>query len=239
MQWALKSYTGRYSASVRYGVNPCCSRKKAISGKNLDVWKRRDKQLERIQCRGIVLDDKDNKSVIVQAGAWTVAYGSDALARKVQQVLETQQKRNATAAAHIPQPSAIVVDKKRVSDPAPAGLHVLLCEDDDLIRSTVKDMLEFRSYAVTDAGSAVEALRLWTIHEADILITYIGLLDISGVEHARMIREKAPDLLFIFAISRFDDPPVALSGQSKTLIKPYGIEKLIEAIRTLTGQKKW
>jgi len=162
-------------------------------------------------------------------------YGSDALARKVRQVLETQQKRNATAAAHTPQSSAVVVNKKRVSDSASAGLHVLLCEDDDLIRSTVKDMLESKGYAVADASSATEALYLWTIHEADILITDIGLPDISGAELAQMIREKAPGLPIIFATGRFDDPPVALSGHSKTLIKPYGIEKLIEAIRTLTG----
>lgn len=162
-------------------------------------------------------------------------YGSDALARKVRQVLETQQKRNATAATYIPQPAVVVVDKKRVSDSAPAGLHVLLCEDDDLIRSTVKDMLEFRGYTVADAGSAAEALHLWTIHEADILITDVGLPDISGAELAQRIREKAPGLPIIFATGRFDDPPVALGGHNMTLIKPYGIEKLIEAIRALTG----
>lgn len=72
---------------------------------------------------------------------------------------------------------------------------VLLVDDEDVVRASTADMLEDLGYRVQEAGSGEAALRLVTEGLApDVLLSDHLMPGMSGVELARAVREKIPDL---------------------------------------------
>lgn len=152
-------------------------------------------------------------------------YTSDAMARKVRQVLDKAAGSGTAAAA----------DNVSTIEPAAAtttpenakGLVVLLCEDDVLIRMSTADMLTDMGMTVIEAGSGTEALEAIAGNAIDVLITDVGLPDFSGLELAVRIRETAPDLPVIFATGHTEVPGSESLQKTMILTKPY-IESMID-----------
>jgi DNA-binding response OmpR family regulator len=112
-------------------------------------------------------------------------------------------------------------------------LRILLCEDEQLIRMLLADALLHKGHQVFEASTAKAALQ----HDPDsidVLITDIGLPDGSGGDLARALRIRRPDLPVIYATGR-SDHGVTLDAHSAAVIKPYGAEKLFEALERVTG----
>ncbi|PWV97241.1 PAS domain S-box-containing protein [Hoeflea marina] len=152
-------------------------------------------------------------------------YTSDAMARKVRQVLEKAAADTAAAEAAIaasPQPGTAAVPATA------AGLVVLLCEDDILIRMSTSDMLADMGMTVVEAGSGAEALQAILANPIDVLVTDVGLPDFSGLELALRLRETLPDLPVIFATGHTEVPGSEMLGRTKILTKPY-VESMIDA----------
>ena len=150
-------------------------------------------------------------------------YTRDALARKVRQVL------NDTRDGWVEVP---VVE----AAPPMTSRRLMVCEDDELIRSVVQDMLESKGYRVVPAASAEEAVERWDDGElVELLVTDLSLPGRNGVELARMLRERRPDLPVIYATGRAEESGVPLDGRSEVLLKPYGAEALIASIVRLLG----
>jgi CheY-like chemotaxis protein len=116
----------------------------------------------------------------------------------------------------------------------PTSLRVLLCEDEVLIRMTSVDLLESMGMTVIEAGSAREALDHLADQPVDVLITDIGLPDLSGLDLAIETRKARPALPIIFATGdRYVEGSEALE-RVKVLGKPYTDMDLIGAIHELT-----
>ena len=78
--------------------------------------------------------------------------------------------------------------------PAVAG-SALLVDDEELVRMSTADMLADLGYAVTEAASAEEALRLLDAGiKVDVLITDHMMPGITGAELAREFRERRPGM---------------------------------------------
>ena len=72
---------------------------------------------------------------------------------------------------------------------------VLLVDDEDLVRSSTADMLADLGYAVVEAPSAEEGLRLVSQGlRPDVLVTDHLMPGMDGVELARLLREQLPRL---------------------------------------------
>src|SRR6185369_3193320 len=79
------------------------------------------------------------------------------------------------------------------------GATVLLVEDDDLIRLATTEMLSDIGCKVKEASTAQEALKILDEQPVDILLTDVGLPVVSGLQFARDVFARRPDLCVVLA----------------------------------------
>ena len=81
----------------------------------------------------------------------------------------------------------------------PEALRILLVEDQPLVRLTTSDTLSDLGHSVEEVPDARSAIAfVETGAPIDILITDIGLPDISGTQLAAECRRRLPELRIIF-----------------------------------------
>ena len=144
-------------------------------------------------------------------------YSREDLARKIRHALDNQRQRGLAAA-------------NGGSDrPAHRGrrLHVLLVEDDELIRATSAEILQALGHAVTAAADGVQALAALEKDAIDVLMVDIGLVGMSGTELARIARARQPALKLLFATGQ--NLTVDLQGAA-LLAKPYDARAVDDAL---------
>lgn len=160
-------------------------------------------------------------------------YSRDAMARKIRQQLEKAAGRILGAR---PQKGQAEEAPMTVSTPKTekvTGLTVLLCEDDMLIRLSTVDMLEECGHAVLDAGDGKTALDLLTRHKVDLLLTDVGLPDMTGTQLAEQARTRQADLPVIFVTGHSKIGEGNLEPGMALVQKPYETPALQKAISTL------
>jgi PAS domain S-box-containing protein len=158
----------------------------------------------------------------------TKPYTREALAKKLRQVLTAQALRNEKAAAVIepspasssPEASVMSTDKKRI----------LVCEDDWMIRVSIVDILEAKGYEVIESGDAAQAISAFNEHPIDLLLTDVGLPDMSGVDLVKALRMTQPHLPVIFATGNDTVSGIDLDARTRILQKPYGSDALHQLI---------
>ncbi|MCB9849650.1 MAG: response regulator [Phycisphaerales bacterium] len=114
-----------------------------------------------------------------------------------------------------------------------AAHTVLLCEDNESVRSVLIALLESANYRVIPAGTAQEALELALAHldQIDLLMTDFDLPDLRGdalLDRVRSLREGLPAILVSGCI-----PDAGMSDIrhfNEVLLKPVTKSKLVEAI---------
>ena len=119
------------------------------------------------------------------------------------------------------------------------GQHVLLVEDEDMLRSIAREVLEEAGYQVSDCAEAYEALRLIDAGPPpDILVTDIGLPGMDGRQLALAVRETLRNVpvLFVtgYAWDAFADTPT-LPERTAMLSKPFSVHALIDAVADMLG----
>jgi len=132
--------------------------------------------------------------------------------------------------------SAAGLAADRAAAPRPArSWRVLLVEDDGLILMTTTEMLEALGHQVVPAAHASAALAALEANPVDVLMTDIGLPEVSGIELAARARTRQPDLKVIFASGHDAGtmPGEAAVTGAVHLLKPYSaedLERVFEAI---------
>jgi CheY-like chemotaxis protein len=74
------------------------------------------------------------------------------------------------------------------------GKRILLVEDQDLVRSALRMMLELDEHQVTEASNGAEALNSFAMGEFDLIITDFEMPVMKGNELAISIKRMAPSL---------------------------------------------
>jgi PAS domain S-box-containing protein len=124
---------------------------------------------------------------------------------------------------------------------APASLSILLVEDDEDSRNCMSRLLQMRGHEVVDARNGSEAVQFGRNCNFDLLITDIGLPDLSGLMLLGKLRETQPDLEGL-VLSGFAMPIDAVkskeAGYLAHLSKPVGLPQLDEAIRHVVQNRQ-
>ncbi len=127
-----------------------------------------------------------------------------------------------------------------------AGSTILVVEDEDVVRSLVRKVLERRGFAVLDAATGTEALRIMEDPERviDLLFTDVVMPDMNGRDVVEAARRLRPDLAVLYT-SGYAETVIAHQGKLEDgihfLEKPFTpdalAEKVEEALRlTSSGE---
>jgi signal transduction histidine kinase/ActR/RegA family two-component response regulator len=121
----------------------------------------------------------------------------------------------------------------RHSDVVPAmsaGQPVLLADDDELVRTMTKSMLEHMGYTVLAAASAEQAIDLLERGaRVGLLFTDIVMPGrLNGLGLARLVQQRWPDVRIVLATG-YAHERLDLEGV-EVLAKPYQVEQVIGAL---------
>ncbi len=112
---------------------------------------------------------------------------------------------------------------------------ILVVDDEQKIRDTVRQYLEHDGYSVLVADSGQRALEIFARSEPDLIVLDLMLPDLSGQEVARAIRELAPTpIIMLTAKSTEDDRVQGLKlGADDYLVKPFSPRELMARIEAV------
>ena len=119
--------------------------------------------------------------------------------------------------------------------------HIIIIDDEDLVRATFRDLLEDMGYAVTEAVDGDRGLKALEAHPAEMVITDLLMPNKEGIETILELRKKKPNVKIIAVSgggstrrSNFLDMAKKL-GADKVFAKPVDLNELADAVQTLIG----
>lgn len=120
--------------------------------------------------------------------------------------------------------------------------RILLIDDEDLVRSTLRYALERAGHGVSEAGNGREGMSALEGGDIDLVITDILMPEMEGIETIRAAKKARPDLKVIAmsgaAVGAVDFLHLAARlGADEVLRKPFGARALIEAVERCLTQK--
>jgi signal transduction histidine kinase/CheY-like chemotaxis protein len=139
---------------------------------------------------------------------------------------------------------AVAAPERKAAPPPPqaAGVkrRVLVIEDNQDARETLRVMLELAGHEVFEAGDGLAGLELLKTSRPDIAIIDIGLPELSGYDLAEQFRaEPASDDVLLIALTGYGLPEARGRSQSAGfdhhLVKPVSIEALWNLINGADG----
>lgn len=85
------------------------------------------------------------------------------------------------------------------------GVTVLLIDDDESVRFTMRERLESLGYAVEEAEGALAGVQLARVGRFDLCFLDIMMPNIDGIKALRLLNEAAPRLKVVFLTASNDD----------------------------------
>ncbi len=140
----------------------------------------------------------------------------------------------------------LAVSIRQVLDHSEEGLfpsirNILVVEDDEQMRSMIRQMLESAGYSVMEAPDGKVALWLFKEMSADLIIIDIIMPEKEGLETIMEFRRDFPDVKIIsISGGGLGDPEQYLSmakkmGADHTLAKPFEKDELLKVVKDLLG----
>ncbi len=125
---------------------------------------------------------------------------------------------------------------------------ILIIEDEDMLRNSLKSILNDSGYTVISARDGEEGLQLYLLHlndlfgnRIDLIITDLGLPKIGGEEVIRKVKKIDPKAKIVLA-SGYIDPnrktELKKAGAKLFLQKPYLPDEVLRTIRKLLNSKE-
>ncbi|WP_436794851.1 response regulator [Actinospongicola halichondriae] len=121
------------------------------------------------------------------------------------------------------------------SAPTPVNAKLLIVEDDDRIRASLRLALREEGYAVEVAADAAEALSRFSAEEPDLVLLDVLLPGMDGLEFCRTIRRtSAVPVVMLTARDDSHDVVAGLeAGADDYVTKPYNVKEVAARIRAL------
>ena len=115
-------------------------------------------------------------------------------------------------------------------------MHVLLCEDDDLIASGICAGLTAQGLTVDRVANASSAQALLKAAQFDVMILDLGLPDEDGLKLLRRLRQQGETLPVLVLTARdavTDRVDGLQAGADDYLLKPFDLRELAARLHTL------
>lgn len=118
---------------------------------------------------------------------------------------------------------------------SPSEAHLLLVEDDEVIRNTVRMALERYGFTVATAADGLTGLEVFRAHRPDLLLLDVMLPELDGIGLCRRVRELslAPILMMSARGDALDVVAGLEAGADDYVVKPVESAVLVARIRSL------
>jgi DNA-binding response OmpR family regulator len=114
--------------------------------------------------------------------------------------------------------------------------HILVVDDDALMRRSVTFKLEQAGYTTSSAGSAEEALDLAQQERPDLVLLDIGLPGMDGLDALRRFQQELDNLPVIFVTARRRELDTILGlelGADGYITKPFNPDVLLAHVKSV------
>jgi DNA-binding NtrC family response regulator len=112
--------------------------------------------------------------------------------------------------------------------------RILVVDDDETIRTTMKAILEDEGYLVDLASNGEEAIQLTMKKTYNVALLDIRLPDMEGVELLKLMRDSIPRTRKVM-VTGYPSMQNAIAALNKNadayLLKPIDIEKLLNLVK--------
>ena len=120
--------------------------------------------------------------------------------------------------------------------------HILVVDDNALVRDSYTELLRLRGYTVDQAADGEEAQTFLGHKPVDLAIVDVMMPNIGGLELRQQLAENHPDIPTILVTGQPDrveglmeDDPDFLSGRISILYKPIHPVKLLAEVEKYLG----
>ncbi|ROM72821.1 hybrid sensor histidine kinase/response regulator [Pseudomonas brassicacearum] len=147
--------------------------------------------------------------------------------------LKSQKGMGTTAELWLPVAENPALDKTSIQEPAAPPVHellVLVVDDDSLVLTSTRLLIEDLGHRVLCAPSGVQALELYERNQdIDLVITDMAMPQMDGAQLAKLLRNRQPALPIILATG-YAERLEGFASQLPRLIKPFKQVDLVQII---------
>ncbi len=111
--------------------------------------------------------------------------------------------------------------------------HILVVDDESLVRRSVHILLQGEGYLVQEAKSGAEALAVFEPDKFDMIFTDYLMPDMKGDQLAAAIKQRSPKQPVVMLTAfpeKFESAESTPGGVDSLICKPFGLDNLREAI---------
>ena len=120
--------------------------------------------------------------------------------------------------------------------------HILIADDEELLRVTVADLLRDAGYSVTIVDDGTEVMPVIEKEKVDLVLLDLMMPKMDGMQTLSLIKKQSPQTRVIILSGYGTDDHVTEAerkGSDGFINKPFGAETLIRRIKTvLTSASK-
>ena len=118
-----------------------------------------------------------------------------------------------------------------------AMIHILVIDDDPVMRSLLKSFLSLRKFKVECVMTETEAMKALSLDHVDIVITDLKIPGIDSIQLLRKITGLRPGikLIAMSGDTSFDRLPQDIKAATPFIHKPFKLQEIEKLIRELTG----
>ncbi len=113
--------------------------------------------------------------------------------------------------------------------------RILVVDDDENIRKTIKAILEDEGYIVDTAATAAEGIKKSEEKSYNLALLDIRLPDMEGLELLKLLKDTVPRTrkIMVTGYPSMDNAIDALNKHADAyLVKPVDVEKLLKTVKT-------
>lgn len=120
-------------------------------------------------------------------------------------------------------------------------MRILLAEDDRAVRDALVRAFGHEGYAVSAVNDGAQALELWRLEPADVVILDVSMPVLDGLTVCRVLRSEGHTVPILMLTARTDtaDRVAGLdAGADDYVTKPFSLEELFARVRALVRRQQ-